>query len=386
MSLVELPASVTLHSEKPVALSISKGQAVVKGPLQFPEFYLKTNDLPETLLLAAADTPCGRWPAVISNGVLSTDPAWGVFGWFFEYPDDGPGLKVVESIASGKVDWKLSCPVNIGHESVIGLLMASYGKHSCADPGCTDYNPTHVMRQHPIEKILSRAARGDLVEFEDRGSTLLDLAITYQLWPLADWLWNKGVRWSENALATGQPLEGLIIATRALQGSLATGFLDDFKVPEAGGKRIEWVSKWLKRWEETGAPASHVPSLTWRSRRAEKHGWQGGIGVRDTPASMWACMFIDVAGPRVLEFSRAQEHAKGLIACWAQFWARQGVDMEIQPIQKNNETSIMGIREFWGSARNAEGWIEYVRTQQQAACMEMATCKSNGVSRSGPRL
>ena len=387
MPAITLPADTPLRSDGSVEMVMRAGQLVLAQPVSYPAFFLRCDDvqsrLPDYERLKSRYG--NRWPAVPTAEGLVWDPDWNVFGAFFQDKYSAEGTRVLSDLQKRTVAWSLCCPVVEGPESVIGQVIRQYGRNVGAVPGKPGFNPSSEMRDYPVAKLLEKAK--GLPDFRDRGLSLLDLAMNNHLWEDAEWLWQKGVRPTPTALE-GAYLESLVLASHALQESSVTGFLP------RDHDRVEWLERWLQRFEQTGVPVSDRPFSTWRQRVLEKNMGSSqvdGAPLVDTAPGLWIarCVYTTPGGtPKVEQAS----HQVGLFDAWARFWARQGVDLEQQPVRMWGDQSVVGISAFIATqdarperAAAWEGWLNRLQVITQAERLQQDTLSPAAV-RSSPRL
>ena len=85
-------------------------------------------------------------------------------------------------------------------------------------------------------------------------------------------------------------------------------------------------------------------------------------------------------------------HQVGLFDAWARFWARQGVDLEQQPVRMWGDQSVVGVSAFIATqdvrperAAAWEGWLNRLQVITQAERLQQDTLSPAAV-RSSPRL
>lgn len=387
MPSIILPQDIQLHSAGPVKLVLRNGQPVLDQAVGYPQFFIKGEDV------VACVEGCqrmksrygNRWPAQPTNEGLAWDPEWNAFGAFFsEERSYASGVdRLVEDVKAGKVHWHLCCPVVQGPESIIGQIMQEYGKSVGAEPGNRGFNPSHLMRSHPVETLLAKTALEELVAFRDRDRSLLDLAMENQLWDSAQWLWDRGVRPSEQALA-GSYLESLVIASLALQESAVTGFLP------GSVDRGQWLRAWLDRFTQTQTPITDTPFSTYRQRLMEKNAgslYQDEPPVIDSIASLWisGCLLVQSNGavPAINAIKSSE-----MFDAWVEFWAVHGVDMEAVKVCQWRKDPVIGVGAYMATRHRPELWAPWhdrLTTIYQATRMELDTVPAS-VRRNLPRL
>lgn len=382
MSRIKLPPQTQLMSSGPVALDVANGAAFFAKTPQFPNFFIVLSEPLGSLYEGT------KLPAVITPSGLETDPAWDIFHHFFtedDYRSRGPDDRVVSLIKEKKTKWSCTCPVIEGHKSVIGQLIRQYGELSAAVPFKETYDVNQLMRGTSIASLLRHEKAQTLIDFRDGELTLLDLATRHQQWHLADFLWDKGVRWSEADIQKGEPLGALILGSKTLQRSSGAAFLSELKKDGAAPSAIEWLGLWLDRWKATGAPLPTQGHLDWRARVATLGNHPSGHDIRDTPASLWAQTCIEPVGPHIKNIKHATQTERDLISAWSGFWATNGVDLFSLPIPKNDGSHYAGIQESWSFFKSYEGWMDFIQMHHQASVLELKTQGANA-KRAGPRL
>lgn len=369
-------------SSGPVSLDVANGAAFVAKPPRFPSFFVR---LPEQLGSLYEGT---KLPAVITPSGLETDPDWVIFDRFFDedlYRSRGPDSRVVDLLKEKKIKWSCACPVIEVHQSVIGQVIAQYGKLSGTVPFKDTYDANQLMREHPIASFLKKEKAQTLIDFRDGDQTLLDLATRHQQWHLAEFLWDKGVRWSEGELQKGEPLGAMILGSKTLQRSSGSAFLDELESNGAQPAAIDWLRNWLGRWKETGAALPSQSHLDWRAQVAIQGNHPSGHTIRDNPPSLWAKTCIELVGTQIKDVKYATKTEQDLISEWSRFWAVCGVDIFSMPIPKNDGSHHAGIKETWSFFKQHEGWMDFIQMHHQAGALELKTPEVSA-KRAGPRL
>lgn len=385
MPNILLPPGVLLQSKDPVRLAMKDGVPVLSEQVSYPAFFARREDLirvhPEIKNQSAR---YGTYvPVLPTSQGLMWNPDWNCFSAFFPQSDGIQFDQLVHDLAKGALSWGLKCPVVEGPESVVGQVMRRYGECVGAKPGKEGFNPTPLMLNHPVARLLSLANDQELKDFRDRELTLLDLAMSHQLWDAAHWLWDKGVRASP-AFLEGPYLESLVVASHALQESWGTGFLDRHF------DRPAWLATWLNRFEQSGVKMRADPFSTWRQRLLAKN-----IGdtspeenpIVDTLPAFWISRSIRGNGVSVPLMQESPLQCD-MFDTWVRFFARQGVDLERQAVHGWDKTLVMGFSGYAATQHRPErweGWQERMRVVSQSERLSLETNQPHAL-RPPPRL
>lgn len=383
MAQILLPPDTALLSTQQVALVVRQGVATPREAPQYPDFFVPTevirNLIPADLEHRFRDYGKGRMPAMPTAQGLVFDPDWTPFSAFdVDETVQHIDIALVSDIETGQVPWQLQCPVMREHASLIGLLIAQYGKQTGGDPANPGMNDTEFIRLHPLSGLLRNASSQELMAFRDRGRSLLDLAMDNQQWRLAGFLWDQGVRWSEEALVTGKPLEALVLSTLGLMGMLVMRPNDALEASsrDDGEPRVAWLKTWLERYAQAGGVANPAPTLTVRGLLAQKSGWREGEDIIDSPAGLWISRFL-VAGSMAKglpKMEQAPAYQRDLVDTWVRYWGGQGIDLSQVPVRRG-QGEIVGFRNFWHDDRHRHHgvWAERVETLNLEARLEAGT-------------
>jgi hypothetical protein len=374
-----------MRTREPVPLRVENGVLAVQVEAIYPEFYISGEDVRANGYSSQYAAASDRWPAIMMHGGLAWDPDWVVFAAFYDDDKAGeipaPDIRIQNAMSKGELDWELCCPVLEGPSTLIGQLIRQYGSFTGGNPSKLGHNPTQSMLRYPLSGMLQAIPDTQLHKFRDRTDTLLDLAMTHQQWDFAEWLWDKGVRWSDEALAVLRPLESIVVGSATLQESLGTGFLSG-RGPQA---RADWLGAWLERWKSQGVEYSNVPHSTRRAEMAVANGWQDGKSLLDTPASLWASSFAWREGPAMMPLANAPAQVQPMLEQWVRFWEEQDVDLAALPIAQASGHAC-GMKEYWAKTRNSGPWIDHVLALSEQMRLDLRTDRSLTSSRGGPRL
>lgn len=361
------------------------------APLLYPDFYVNTEQVTQHFNPSSSqrvslphNIGLGRLPALPTEQGLYFDSEWAIFGAFEDTDRYHPEFKVYDILLKKGVSWDLKCPAMRDYESLLGHLIAQYGQHTGGDPDRPGMNAGQVQSEKPIKQVLKHIPGPALAQFEDRGRTLLDIAMYHQQWDLAEFLWGKGVRWSEQARSQGRPFEALVVATIGLQGILLSRPLDCFSEsasPPSEDERVAWLETWLDRCrEQQVSVAPEKPELDLRARLAHIRNWDLGKQLRDTPVSFWTTRFTECGpgasglGLRPVDHS---SHVQTLVKTWVEFWARAGADPMTTPVASGRGTDP-GFAQFWEQTRNGPEWTQFVQAtlRRMRLAQEVVPCEN----------
>lgn len=373
MALIRLPPDTPLYSKEPLTLALENGAVVFKGPVTYPTVGVKLKDIEHMTKFAIEDGD-PLIPVLVTSDGLHTDLNWwtlvkvqrGVEGRHNNLNDSGWDMeRTMEMVAKNQVNWSLKCPVMEGTQSLMGLFMTMHGYHAGAeeDGGAAMKEPSNTVKTHPIKKLLKHASPEEMQTFRDGTDTLLDLAFVNFQWEAAEWLWKNGVRWSQEAIARGKPLEDLAAASLKLRSGYSS-FLNPQWSKSTDGQRIQecldWLEPWLERWEALRAPLPTEAALTRRAQRAKASNWMEATQLRDTPQTFWAARMVEQTGPNIMPLDKLHAHTRAVVDRWLLFWTRQGVDFATLALPSNN-TSTRPFTEAW---EKAPDWVGHVRRFQ----------------------
>lgn len=389
MTTHRLPDTLDLHHDTPQVFRAQGGLLVAQGALTYPSIFAKYDDVSQALAqqgqaFKPARNISERWPVALDNEGLWTDERWGVFQVLEDASRVEWDLKgILEDVARNRLPMELRCPSLTGEETLLGRLLAVYGKRMGADPQRPGYNPTEEMRTTSLEDILKRKSRDELASFDDRGRTLLDLATRHQQWGAAEVAWKAGVRWSDNQIQSGRALESLVVGWMNLRGSTGMGWLQHPNKGDTGALRVAWLDTWLKRYESLGAAYPHIPQLNRRWRNYEASGTKTKPFF-DTPATFFASHLFEAVGATVIGPERMLDFSRQMLDRWLEFWNGQGVDLLTQAIPKavffnDAPDETVGILERWKSVPVLEAMLVEARMQRELPCPDTSRPR-------GPRL
>lgn len=362
---------------------------VPSAPLLYPDFYINTEQVTPHLdpsysrrVSLPHNIGSGRLPALPTDQGLYFDTRWAIFGAFDRPNDYSPPFKVYDILLTKAVAWDLKCPAMSGYESLLGNLIAQYGQYTGGDPDRPGMNANQEQIDKSIKHVLRQVPGSALAQFEDRGRTLLDIAMYHQQWDLAEFLWNKGVRWSPQSKAQGRPFEALVVATMSLQGILRSRPLDcfaDSTSPPNENDRVAWLETWLDRCQEQQVCAvPTAPELDLRARLAHLRNWDAGKTLRDTPLSFWISRFTECGpGTTGLPPMDHQPHVQSLVKTWVEFWANRGVDPMTELVASGRGVS-QGFAQFWDQTRNGPEWTQFVQVafNRVRLAQEVVSCET----------
>ena len=369
MSGFHLPDDIIVQSESPQPMVWRDGVLRPSAEFLYPTFYVLSEHVRPLLNdKKVRFWGSGRLPVLPTPEGLWTDPAWSVFSVLMDPPDHGSFYafaNLYDAIFENKLPWDMKCSAVMGYETLLGNLIKGYGFYTGGNPDRVGLNISMEQHERPLSSLLKSIPPETLIQFEDRGRSLLDIAMAEQQWALADFLWKRGVRWSVQARETGSPYEALILATQAMQGSLLSRPLDCFPLSKPAPDeelRVAWLSKWLKRCQEEGVSVDPPPAPGVRARLAQIRNWAAGINICDTPVSLWISRFTE-CGPGVVGLPPPDvvPHAKALVSTWTEFWAKSGMDPMTTPLSAGNKRSS-GFSDFWSETKNGDAWTQFVST------------------------
>lgn len=378
MARILLPAHIQISACGGVNMLARNGELVLAQEPQYPAFFIGQNEVNDWLKSQgnkAIPSPGLMLPFALEGGNLVTDSEWGHFAAF--WLDEGSASRVIHDMTKGRVDWKMQCPSIKHHGTMIGLAMRHQGLQCGSDPG--QRAPAFMP---PLEKLsdfkfLLREPRQELMDFRDRGMSLLDLACQHRQWRLAEALWQKGVRWTDQALGDGTIITSLITCSHELTDHISSARLDiDTK---QGRDRVAWVRTWLDRYEDEGGPAHIDACIPWRMRTMVANGTRPDEDFLDTPASLWIALFCKVnPGAQGLPYPGSRDHADQICQAWAAFWARNGIDIEQTEVplgMGKGGKSQCGFSQFWDNEAGRQ-WATQLRATWQHALLDDGTASA----------
>lgn len=375
MSIYRLPDTLPLHTEVSPVLKFKDGALVAETERTYPSLFAKLEDVKtatekERKGRRPRKEITDKWPVAMDEKGLWTDFRWWVFQAFSEDQRefDFRHKSLMEELARDPSLWDVRCPAMRGHETLTGQLMAAYGERMGAATRRATYSPTQTMQNHPLARLLDGKTDAQILGFEDRGRTLLDLATSHQQWDMAEDLWKKGARWSTPHIESGQVLEGLILGWMGLRKSTYEGWLKGSDHAQTEDLRVEWLETWLGRYEALGAALPVEASLDRRYRAYLESGGNYNRFV-DTPASLFLAQMFRMDGPRSLDPKLIPEFALKMLDRWWDFWADQGVDLLSERIPKPTwagegvPAETVGVLEQW---KNVAGLEELMLEKKMA--------------------
>ena len=352
-------------------------------PIVFPDFYVEAAQMDPDTRNQWESTRFGqeRLPVVVTPEGFAFDPAWAPFG-VLHLPTSAMAYTLLaDALHEGKVPWDIRCPAMADHESLIAHLIVLYGRSAVQGLHRPADSPEEWMKRRPLPKLLSQVSSADLVRFVDRDDTLLDLAFAHQQWQLAELLWDKGVRWSNRALATGQPLEALILTSKNLQKNLIFAANDALPAESTSEARLVWLKRWQERYVQAGGAVTPAPGLHARAQMARENNFSAAQDIVDTPAGFWIARFTD--GTRgLLPVRKNSEQANAVIGTWVRFWTEHDVDLSQVPVSRGQRMA-QGFGDFWRDSDYGAEWDQWVQSQAADA---RAQRLNRFVSEASPRI
>ena len=291
------------------------------------------------------------YPVLLQADGLYVDPAWRIFALAHSLQDRdklGELSFFLRRLDQKETALDISCPSLSGHQSVFTHVLKA-----CSDTreraGWTDEDLQ--KGQTLLTNWVQKTPLLTLQRLEEKSGTLLDLAMRYQLWSLAEALWQKGIRWSEAALEAGEPLASLVEGTTGLRSTISSflGYWARWDESERVQASKDWLQTWQQRWVEEGGQLPSVAKNSSRAERLVKNGMPNGATMRDTPVSLWAATMVEVAGPKAQDMGRAPAHVKELFYQWVTFWAFQGVELESLEIPRPSglASATLSFGDYW---------------------------------------
>lgn len=392
--MVHIPEHLGLQSSGSTRLVVRDGKLVLGNDPTYPAFYVDgehLNDWLESQGQARINYSVDKkLPAMVGQDGLVMDRRWECFGAFIDPKDERVPWNIQQQLRKGEIAWDLQCPVMQGPASLIGQLIRVYGLSTGANPDRPGMNPNQGMLEFPLTSILRKASAQQLRAFRDRDRTLLDLACEHQQWALAQFVWDKGVRWSEDDLVLGTPLAALTLTSQALQGPGHSQPIDAAENLQNVETRAAWLQQWLRRYRRAGGVIdTDEPVIDWRGRLGQARGLDDHAAITDTPASFWITRFMPIKSGliRLTKPEQLPEHALAIIQTWAGFWDDAGVDLDQVACDTGARGGMrQGMADFWSIADNGRLWADYLRTWMQQRRLERDTPAITRVPRSPGRL
>lgn len=364
MSIYRLPKTLSLHTQVPSVLKYKKGFLIAETLRTYPSLFANL----EEIKAATEKERRGKrprkeisenWPVAMDEKGLWTDFRWWVFQVFSD-PDrdfDSHHETLMKELSRDPSLWDVRCPAIEGHETLIGKLMEEYGKRMGGAPRRANFNPTPTMQDYPLITLLDGKTASQILDFQDRGRTLLDLAISHQQWEMAEALWDMGARWSTHHVESGQVLEGLIVGWAGVRESAYEGWLKGTSPSQTEALRMKWLDTWLGRYEKLRGSLPTEPTLDRRWRGFVESGMRTNHFL-DSPVTLFLSRMFHVDGPRVRGLDTMPDFSRSMLERWCKFWADQGVDLLSQRIPKAVfpeevpvETTVM---ELWKGVKGLE--------------------------------
>lgn len=368
MSIHRLPDTLSLYHDGPQVFRAQHGQLVAQTPLAYPRVYASLHEITVLIRAQGSEFPVSRsnkWPVAVDERGPWTDERWWVFQWLTGRQFDSDLLSVLKAIKEHTVPWDLTCPALEGEKTLMGRLLALYGEHTGARPNEPGFNPTQAMSNHPLADLLDGRSAEELCQFSDGGRTLVDVASTHQQWDVAEAAWNLGVRWSTEQLESGRALESILVSWMNLRGSPREGWLKSSTLEDTGQARVEWLDRWLGRFEDQGVAMPATAKLDRRCRAVEASGTKPKPFL-DTPATLFAAHMFPSKGAYVETLDKMSPFARQMLDHWLDFWARNGVDLDAIAIPKvvvfaNDPDQTITLRERWKDVPQLEGVLVKAR-------------------------
>lgn len=287
------------------------------------------------------DRPCRlpspeKMPFQLSPAGLEFNPAWAAFAPLSprtkaDSHSRDDAQRVVEMLRDGELPWDMRCSSIRPHTSLVAMCMYAVGRSMGALPG--EDMHSNPMAPDMVLKGLKKAntTPQQLRDFSDGGLTLVDIATRYQCWDVAQWLWNKGVRWSDREIERGQPLLDMVVAyencSRAVHGFSSPDYILRTRLPAS-----QWFKNWFDRWEKSGGKPPQVAALDHAARLLEARGFKSSNFSEHplvTPQQFFAsrALLIGTSNKISLPINRAHSEHIACLQAWSEMWARNGVDI-----------------------------------------------------------
>jgi hypothetical protein len=200
-----------------------------------------------------------------------------------------------------------------------------------------------IFKANPLTDILKTVPRKDLQQFTHQTKTLLDLACDFHLWPLADWLWDAGVRWSKEYVKSGHLFKCImdgcfeLSMERNIQ-SFPSGSYE--KQPELSLK-TERDHVWLKTWLDRYRSLKDYPiklKVDFRYQEQCRHQKKGSTQqpkrFLDKAVEYWIFRFLKTH----IQSSDLEDQRK--TETWFDFWFSQGIDFkQVKPYLERHDYS-----------------------------------------------
>ena len=259
---------------------VKDGQYVPQWSGLYPRFFVRFDtfkDTPEFKAALSAASPDFQEffsqihpysiPVIINGDDLETDLYWIPLGILCGDCLGKESALVFDALEKGILDWKISCPVyGAKHCSYMGQLMYFHSTPHNIPNQYGDSEPVFLLTQRfmyvlkfeilphfPLIEMLKNIPNSELFEFLDNGHNLLDMACDYHLWEVADWLWGKGLRWTDGYVKNGIVLEKLIWGNYILSGeSNPIVPLKGEILPTVFKRDHSWLKLWLDRYHHDG--------------------------------------------------------------------------------------------------------------------------------------
>ncbi len=347
MTLLRLPEKTPVCLTTPTSATWSKGTLTVADE-GFPAVSVQgTWGAPH----ASEHSSPLLYPVLLQPDGLYVDTAWRIFAQAHSLQDRDKPAELsffLRQLSEKKTTLDVSCPCLSGHQSVFThVLKACSEKRERS--GWTDEELENG--QTLLVKWIGKTPLKTLQRLEEKSGTLLDLAMRYQLWPLSEALWNKGVRWSQTTLESGEPLASLVEGSTGLRSTISSflGYWARWEENDRVQASKDWLTTWQQRWVEEGGQLPTVATNSLRAERLVKNGMPNGATMRDTPLSLWAATMVEMSGPKAQEMGRAPAHVKALFHQWVTFWTLQGGDLETLEIPRpaGLQSATLSFRDYW---------------------------------------
>ena len=378
MPVALLPSTTPLVASGRFEARFENGRLYLQDG-EYPFVWVEGQHVPGTTR-HQAETP---FPVVISPEGLYSDPQWAVFeGLLNPIAQSRPNRELAPAIQAGQMDpqflflfqsdsfkrrEKLSdierpikndpsllgtrCAALVGHETLAGHVMAlSHFEFPDSPP----------LQVH-ILKWVNASSPEVLTQIMDRGHSLLDLAMRYHHWDVAEALWKKGVRWSESSKAKGLPLAALVGGSVQLRET--TNFLNqDWRLGEAErAERYEgWLERWLNRWNQAETPLPEGNPCRNQAEKFVKNGMADGAVVAHSPPAFWALHMVPTAGIQSIPLEKAKPAEVRLFERWVRFWTGQGVNLNHIAIQRLDPEPVAFMDFF--KTPEAQSWARRALT------------------------
>ena len=352
LALKQLPPDTPLLLEAPARARWKNGKIEVENAL-FPQVSVEGT-------WNKVNSPSYRYPVLVTDEGLFVNPIWRIFAQAFaeghlpmsSEKGERPLGFFLAAISNKRTTFSTHCPCLDGHKSVASLTMQACS-FALRDYGQEEFERT----QEKLADWVRKTSLMELEAMEEPQATLLDVAMQYQLWEVAEALWNKGIRWSAHGLKTGQPLADLVVGSNALRSTISSflGYWANDTIEQRTLACQEWLQEWQARWASQGHPLPEDAAISWRVEKWKKNGYSISEEKKDTPLSLWASELTVVNGSKVVSYDQTSEHMKAVFHQWVRFWTEQGADLEKLTLFKavQNEPPIP-FQDYWSSTNWAE--------------------------------